>query len=310
MDEVHPSRPADGEHRAQPPGHARRPARRGAARRRDHPRGAHRDRLPPPLLREGGRGPHLGPGHALHRPPELLLGHAQQLDLRRGGGEAARRRGHAALPGDPGDRQRAVAHHRPPGLRLRQPGRHRRADQLLVPVQRPREHLRDPREAVRLAADHQLRAHRRPEPRSLRRASPTRSAHKLDELASGHRRRDGAGRAQPHLPGPHRRRGRRSARRTPSASASPVPACGPPAWTTTCASTRPTRATRSTTSTIPTGDERRHPRPHHGAHGRDGPEPLASSLQALDKLPDGPLNVDDRRVVLPPKDRSTAASKA
>ncbi len=83
--------PADGEHRAQPPGHPRGAARRAAARRRDDPGGAHRDRLHPPLLREGGRGPHLGPGDAVHRPPELLLGHAQQLDLRHGGGEAAGR---------------------------------------------------------------------------------------------------------------------------------------------------------------------------------------------------------------------------
>jgi len=70
-------------------------------------------------------------------------------------------------PSHPGDRRRIVPRHRPPGLRLRQPGRYRRPDELLVPVQRSRKHLRIPREALRVPPYHELRAHRRHEPRSV-----------------------------------------------------------------------------------------------------------------------------------------------
>ena len=52
--------------------------------------------------------------------------------------------------------------------------------------------------------------------------------------------------------------------------------------------------------------ERRRVRPLPRAHGRAAPVDRASSSRRSKRLPDGPVNVDDHRVILPPKSKATS----
>ena len=108
----------DGQHGPVASGDARHRAHRPHRRRRDESRRRRPARLPAPLLREGSRARDVHAGLPVHRPPQLRLADDQQRRLRDGGREAARhRRPHPrARAVHPRDRQRDVAHHRPPDV--------------------------------------------------------------------------------------------------------------------------------------------------------------------------------------------------
>ena len=196
-----PLRDADDLDRAVAPGDARNRAPDRAPRRRADRARRDTDRLHAPLLREDGRDPHLEPGDPVHGPAELRLRDDQRRRLRADGREDARHRGPEARRADPHDPVRVLPDHGPLRQHRREPRRHGRADQLLVPLPEPREHLRPPRGLLRRAADRLLRAGRRPRDRrarGLRRALP--GAPRVDPEV--HRRRREARHEQSDPPQP------------------------------------------------------------------------------------------------------------
>ncbi len=106
-----------------------------------------------------------------------------------------------------------------------------------------------------------------------------------------------------HLARPHPGRGRHDRRGGDRTTRSPAPCCAPAAWRTTCARTTRTSATRRTISRCRSASTATCTTATWCAWRRCGSR-CASSLQALDRLPDGPINVDDPRVILPPKQRA------
>ena len=114
---------------------------------------------------------------------------------------------------------------------------------------------------------------------------------------------------QRDLGGPHAGHRRDDGRRRRSTTRSPGRCCAPPACPTTCARTSPYLDYETYDFDVPVGRARRRVRPLPRAAGgvRQSNRILE---QALDRLPDGPINVDDPRVILPPKSRAMSDMEA
>ena len=237
------------EHGPLAPGHARHGAHEGRARGRDHRPSRPGDRLPAPRLPEELRERHLDPVPAVHGPAELRVRDDEQLRL-------PQRRGEAHRPGDPGARPvhprhrlGAAPHPRSPHVRGRDgPGAGRlRA----VPLRHrgARAHHGPRRRADRRAADHQLRAHRRHEPRPARGLEREGPQVARQGAWSWSARWTGCSRATASSWTARKDTGVITRRGRASTSASPAPACAPAASTTTCARPSPTGSTTGSTST-------------------------------------------------------------
>ena len=154
--------------------------------------------------------------------------------------------------------------------------------------------------ADRRAAHHQLRPRGRPQPRPARgldREGPSSRWTRSKELA---RRGGRAAHAQPHLRGPHAGAPASSPPRTRSTSASPAPACAPAASTTTSARRSPYWVYDQLDFDVPVGENG----DNYDRYLMRLEELKQSDRiirQALEKIPAGPIIVDDWRIALPPK---------
>ena len=157
------------------------------------------------------------------------------------------------------------------------------------------EHLAD---ADRRARDVHLRPHRRARARPARRLAhaPRRDPRPVRGLR---RPRARPGRPQPHLHRPHARRRRASPPPTRSTTATPARSCARPARRATCARTRRTSPTPSSTSTCRSAS--RATTTTATSCGCARWTSRCYMIRQLDRTccPAGPINVDDRRCVLP-----------
>ena len=245
-------RPHDRQYGALPSGHPRHPAHRPGAGRGVHRQGHPQHRLPAPGGGEAGREPDLPAVHPAHRPAELLQLAHEQRGLHPGGGEAPGHPGPAPVPGAAGALLGTGADRRPPGVHRHQRRGHRRLHGLPLPVPGAGDHLRPVRDDGRASG--------------CTPASPASAACSGTSRRSSSRCASSSWKAarapstrwracSPTTPsGPTAPRAwAPSPPRTPSAGATPAPACGPPGCPRTCARPSRTWATRRYDFDIPVG---------------------------------------------------------